>query len=67
MTKTKKTLNKIKKEKEGQMTFDVYFSMLCGSNNKIKNYHKKAMELFFKNRVGLIATKEEFDEVFKQY
>ena len=49
------------------MPFDVYFTMLCASNFKIKSYHKKAMEKFFGDKIGLLATKEQFDEVFRKY
>ena len=49
------------------ISFDVYFTMLCSSNPKIKVYHKRAMESFFDKKIGLVATREQFDKVFKQY
>lgn len=62
-----KKKTKTKNNDKNLMTFDVYFSMLCNSNPNIKIYHKKAMELFFKDKMGLIATKDDFDKIFEQY
>lgn len=49
------------------MSFDVYFLMVQAKNPKVQAHHKAPMRSFAEGRGLVIATEEQFDEIFGSY
>ena len=49
-------------------TFEAYFEVLKTKNPNIKGYHKKAIEIFMKEKLGgLVASVTAFEEIMAKY